>query len=101
MKKYGLNIRNYLATFSLVILMSINGCKKEEIKASETTTVDAEKIQFQKIKRFMSIIWGVSMDDINYDDRKKVFSVNQIKVTRDEIEKIYEVSNEYKLRYEN
>lgn len=74
-------------------------CKKDT--NLDKQKIDHNALKLQKIKKFMSVIWGVSLENIVYDTNTKEFSADQIRISKAELEKIYDASNEYKLTYEN
>lgn len=86
----------FLASATLV------SCEKKEVaKTDQTQSLEEiEKVRSQKIERFISIIWQVPKDEIVFDKIKNTYSFNGIVESKAEIERLYDLSNEYKLVYE-
>jgi hypothetical protein len=86
----------FLASTTLV------SCEKKEVAKNEEARglEEIEKVRSQKIERFISIIWQVPKDEIIFDKIKSTYSFNGIVESKAEIERIYDLSNEYKLVYE-
>lgn len=89
-----------LTTF--LVSAALIGCeKKGETPTQAVGISDIEKIKFQKIERFISIAWGVPINEVLFDKTKNEFSFGEVKMSKVEIERLYDISNEYKLKYEN
>jgi hypothetical protein len=78
---------------------ALTSCEKKEVVSTEEPS-DLEKLKLQKIKRFISIMWEVPLAEVLFNEEKKEFTFGNITMAKDEIEKVYDVSNEYKFNYE-
>ena len=75
--------------------------KKEAAESVQTQSLEEiKKVRSQKIERFISIVWQVPKDEIIFDKIKDTYSFSVIVKSKAEIERLYDLSNEYKLVYE-
>jgi len=94
----------YLGQVIFVYLMSSSliGCSKnddEKIEVSQVSIVAREA----KIERFISIMWGLDTSKVSFNSSTKeyVFGENaEFKMTRAEMENLYDNANEYRTKYE-
>lgn len=96
------NFKTALLIPMLLFILGISSCNKDSAIQQET----GEKIQdvdagrLQKIKRFISITWNVELENVKYNEAEQNFVFQNLEMTREEIENLYAISNEYKLKYE-
>ena len=82
--------------------MALTSCeKKSEIPTEEASALDAEKIKLKKMERFISIMWQVPLNEVLFNEEKKEFLFGEVKMSKDRIEELYNISNEYHLKYEH
>ncbi|MDR6785977.1 hypothetical protein [Pedobacter africanus] len=84
--------------------MALTSCEKEkEVEKSieATTSTNTQEIRVQKIKRFITIAFKVSENEIIYSQDNEKVQIKGHEFTKKEIEYLYDNANEYKLVYEN
>ncbi|TKC55806.1 hypothetical protein FBD94_24485 [Pedobacter hiemivivus] len=86
---------------ALLASVALISCEKGTIPTADPSgALDAEKIKFQKMKKFVSIAWDIPLNEVLFDATNDEFSFGKNKMTKDEIENLYDISNEYKAKYE-
>ncbi|PWG81069.1 hypothetical protein [Pararcticibacter amylolyticus] len=95
------NLKAILLGMLVLFVLSFNSCKKDQDQTLESK--NPENIEnFDKMMRFLTIMWGVDKKDINYDVEKQIFTLipASYSMTLQEVQDYYAASNEYKLKYE-
>jgi hypothetical protein len=95
-----------IAAAVLMFLASIvfPGCQKwknSDLQITSITHSGSLSVEKQaKIERYISIVFGIDKDKITFDKQSNSFQYNGETTSAEEIEKLYDKSNEYKLKYE-
>lgn len=85
-----------------LVSAALMGCeKKAEVPAEEKALIPGlDKMKFQRIEKFISIVWNIPVNEIKYDEVDKTFLIKGNGISLKELEQVYDSANEYKLNHE-
>lgn len=75
------------------------GCKKDQHQVKEK--VEKLSVNYEKEKRFLSIMLAVPLDKVIYNEKAEEFIVGErVTLSLTKVLELYKEANEYKLVYE-
>lgn len=88
--------------FAFLVFGAVVSCKKnsEDLIAETNVTRSLDKLKFQKIEKFISVVWNIPINEIKYDEVNRKFLFNKNEIALEELENAYDLANEYKLNHE-
>lgn len=93
-------IRSGLMLFALTLMMS---CAKDVVQ-HENISTNIDNAKLQKIERFISITWQTPAEKILFNETTREFQFGEnaeLRMNEADMERLYDISNEYKAKYEN
>lgn len=97
------NLKNYFAKALLMCALTITvvSCAKDkEAPAQAPVENKIEAAKLQRIEKYITIMFGVAAGTKVYDEGKEEFTIHDFKMTRKQMEEVYDNANEYKLNHE-
>ena len=93
---------NFLFLTSLLAIVLMSGCKKDEVAQKQSISV-ASISNYDKLHRFVSISFNIAPEDLEFDEKNQVFikAGTGFKLTLTEMQDLYSKANVYKDHYEN
>lgn len=79
-----------------ILIACLPSCEKDAVKQEFSSVKDLKLEKIEKIRGFMAWGFKISSDKITFDEKSDSFLYPEGKYTFDEMESIYDKSNEYK-----
>ncbi|MFA4868907.1 MAG: hypothetical protein WC623_11940 [Pedobacter sp.] len=95
--KKGIALIAFLASGALV------SCEKKEGISVAESNMESSIQNYDKLVKFVSTLQGVNINDVKFDAVKNEFYIpdSPFRGSLEEIQAFYEISNEYKFKYES
>lgn len=97
------NLKNYFTKALTICALTITAAscaKDKEAPAQAPIENKIEAAKLQRIEKYITIMFGVPAGTKVYDEVKGEFTINDFKMTRKQMEEVYDSANEYKLNHE-
>lgn len=99
-----MNLRRLIRSgFLLFALTSMMSCAKDVVQ-HENISANIDNSKLQKIERFISITWQTPVEKILFNETTREFQFGEnteLRMNEADMERLYDISNEYKAKYEN
>lgn len=92
-----------MAIIAILTVAAFSGCEKEKITSKEESDTKVSVQNFDKLAKFVSVLKNVPIDQVKFDDSRQEFYIpgTAFRGSLVDTQNFYEISNEYKLRYES
>ncbi|RQO74252.1 hypothetical protein DBR43_02310 [Pedobacter sp. KBW06] len=97
------NLKTYFTKALIMCALTITAISCSKDKEAPTQSPIENKIEaakLQRIEKFITISFGVPAGTKVYNEVKEEFTINDFKMTRKQMEEVYDRANEYKLNHE-
>ncbi|SHG32880.1 hypothetical protein [Pedobacter caeni] len=98
------NLKIYFtkALIMCALTITVASCAKDkELPAPTQVEKEMDVKKFERIQKFISIAFGIPVNEQKYDKVKEEYTIYTSKMSRAEMEKLYDGANEYKFKHEN